>query len=67
MEPPEDVGQVRSLTEGRKDLIAGALFLGMCLIAILSFRLQHIPITLPAYKITIFKDFTRDLFVFRPH
>lgn len=64
MKTPEEQGQVGWLDERKKDLIAGGLFLGLCLVAVLYFRWRHVPINLPAYKITILN--TGNLFIFRP-
>ncbi|HUW64569.1 MAG TPA: hypothetical protein VMW83_07710 [Spirochaetia bacterium] len=67
MEPLEESLRVGWLTEERKDLIAAGLFVGLCLVAWLSLRFHHIPIDQPVYKTSILKDFTRDLFIFKPY
>jgi hypothetical protein len=64
MESTREPAQAGWLTESRKDFLAGGIFLLMCMGAWLFFRLNHMPLNLPLHA--ILKDFTRDLFIFKP-
>lgn len=66
MEPVQESMRSGWLTESRKDFIAGGLFLVLCLVALLFFKLQNIPLNHPVHAATLLKNFSKDLFVFKP-
>ncbi|MDA8334181.1 MAG: hypothetical protein M0Z41_04160 [Peptococcaceae bacterium] len=65
MKPHGESKSTGGLRDARKDIIAGGIFLGLSIAALVYLRVHHLPIGAPIHQITILKDFSRDLFIFK--